>query len=240
MYRRVQISEALRDEFVKRGGTTTKQHVAVVLKKWLSGPASPFEKERRGLYRFAGQPGHGLDLGNRDIEGNEASEAVALTPERELGEGPCEVYAWSLPRYQETSNGRWPIKIGRAGTDGLGPRFRDFQENLPERPRYLLRLGCANDSEAKDRESLLHAWFTSRRQKLDDLPGEAWFSTNPSEIEGAIRNIIVDDDPIRASATLEIEDVIAAAFKDVPAEDWDRLPDDLTDRLDDYLYGDSK
>ena len=37
-------------------------------------------------------------------------------------------------------------------------------------------------------------------------------------------------------SNLEIEDVIADAFRDVTAEDWARLPDNLTERLDDYLY----
>ena len=106
----------------------------------------------------------------------------------------------------------------------------DFQENLPERPRYLLRLGCADDREAKDRESLLHAWFRTRRQKLDDLPGEEWFVTNPDEIEEAIRNITDAGGPSGDEGAHEIEAVIAAAFRDVPAEDWDRLPEDLTDR----------
>ena len=34
-----------------------------------------------------------------------------------------------------------------------------------------------------------------------------------------------------------IEDVISDIFKDVADEEWDRLPRDLTDRLDYYLYG---
>lgn len=39
------------------------------------------------------------------------------------------------------------------------------------------------------------------------------------------------------ASNLEIEDVIANAFRDVTADDWAQLPDDLTERLDDYLYG---
>ncbi len=243
LYKRVQISETLLSEFVRRGGsdTTTKDQVATVLKKRLLDPSGPFRKEKRGRYRFVGFDGQSereFGLGDRDIEGNDPANDEGLTPGREFGEGPCEVYAWCLPQYQETSGDRWPIKIGRAGPDGLRRRFRDFQENLPERPRYLLRLGCADDREAKDRESLLHAWFRSRGQKLDDLPGEEWFLTNPSEIEKAIQNIIRADGPNDDGGAPEIEDEIAAAFKDVTAEDWARLPEDLTDRLDDYLYGD--
>ena len=243
LYKRVEISETLLAEFVKRGGadTTTKDEVATVLKKRLLDPSGPFRRERQGLYRFVGFEGQSeqeLELGDRDIEGNDSANDEGLIPGRELGEGPCEVYAWCLPQYQETSGDRWPIKIGKAGPDGLRRRFRDFQENLPERPRYLLRLGCADNREARDREFLLHAWFRSRGQKLDHLPGEEWFLTNPSEIEKAIQNIIGADDLNDDGGAPEIEDEIAAAFKDVAAEDWARLPEDLTDRLDDYLYGD--
>ena len=244
VYRRIQISRKLRDEFVERGGDekTTPEAVAVALKKWLVASDSPFSRVGRGRYRFAGveaSTGQMFDAGVVS-EGSDAAYGEELTPQRELGTGPYEVYAWCLPQYQEASGDRWPIKIGRAGPDGLRRRVRDFQENLPERPRYLLRLRCADDREAKDRESLLHAWFRIRRQKLDDLPGGNWFVTNPDEIAEAIRNVTDAVGPTGDEGADQIEAVIAAAFKDVPVEDWDRLPEDLTDRLDDYLYGDER
>ena len=34
-----------------------------------------------------------------------------------------------------------------------------------------------------------------------------------------------------------LEQIIEDSFKDVPQEEWDKLPHDLTDRLDYYLYG---
>jgi hypothetical protein len=37
-----------------------------------------------------------------------------------------------------------------------------------------------------------------------------------------------------------IEDVIAGLAAQVPQAEWDRLPDDLTDNLDHYLYGTPK
>ncbi len=37
-----------------------------------------------------------------------------------------------------------------------------------------------------------------------------------------------------------IEDVIAEIFRDVPDEEWDRVPRDLSYRLDSYLYGGDK
>jgi predicted DNA-binding antitoxin AbrB/MazE fold protein len=37
-----------------------------------------------------------------------------------------------------------------------------------------------------------------------------------------------------------IEDRIRAIMADVPQEEWDRLPADLTDHLDHYIYGTPK
>lgn len=37
-----------------------------------------------------------------------------------------------------------------------------------------------------------------------------------------------------------IEDRIRAIVADVPQEEWDRLPADLTDHLDHYIYGTPK
>ena len=37
-------------------------------------------------------------------------------------------------------------------------------------------------------------------------------------------------------ATPNIEDVLSDLAEDVPAADWDKLPPDLTDHLDEYLY----
>ncbi|MDE0110589.1 MAG: GIY-YIG nuclease family protein [Bryobacterales bacterium] len=242
LYPRSHITETLRDEFVRRGGDddTRKDAVARVLKKWLSGPSCPFRKEMRGRYRFLGFDatiGQALGIARPDSAKGEAPRTGAPSPVQEIGAGSYEVYAWYLPRYQATSENRWPIKIGKAGPDGLSRRLSDFHENLPEEPCYLLRIRCANDREARDREALLHAWFRSRGQELNDLPGKEWFLTNPREIADAVGNIIGANALPGSARDLEIEDVINDAFKDVTADDWARLPADLTDRLDDYLYG---
>jgi len=39
---------------------------------------------------------------------------------------------------------------------------------------------------------------------------------------------------------LPIEDKLRAIVADVPKEEWDRLPADLTDHLDHYIYGTPK
>lgn len=240
LYKRIEIIKKLHDEFVNRGGneSTRKDNVALVLKKLLSGPDSPFLRVIRGRYRFCGQGGASEEVTASETQND--AERDAPTPDLDFGTGPCEVYAWCLPQYQTTSRSHWPIKIGKAGPDGLTRRLQDFQENLPERPRYLLRLRCADEGEARQRESLLHAWFKSRKQHMNDLPGKEWFLTNPNEIVEAVRNIIgagVVSANVRAP---EIEDVIAKAFRDVTAGDRARLPEDLTERLDYYLYEDDR
>lgn len=242
LYKRSEIAERLRDEFVRLGGSddTTKDSVARVLKRWLLHPASPFRKEAPGRYRFLGfdrVTRQSLDMEDRGVASSDAIRGGAPTPECAIGAGPYEVCAWCLPQYQATCGDRWPIKISKAGPEGLRRRLNDLQENLPERPRYLLRLGCADEREARDREALLHAWFRSRGQKLDEPPGEGWFLTSPSEIVDAVRNIIEPDALSSRGSALDVEEVIAEAFEDVTADDWMRVPEDLTERLDDYLYG---
>ena len=245
LYRRLEISDALRGAFVEHGGAagTTRARVAQVLKKWLVGSASPFRKEARGLYRFLGREADAARYLGAAVPSiaanavNDASLDVGLTPEREIGTGPCEVHAWCLPRYVTACDGRWPIKVGSAGAEGFARALLDFLDNLPERPRYLLRLGCADETEALRREMLLHAWFTSRGQQVDGAPGNGWFHTNPGEVEQAARNLVATDNPGRGAGAAEPEDLIAAAFKEVAHDDWAQLPEDLTDRLDEYLYG---
>ncbi|MDE0680062.1 MAG: hypothetical protein OXI11_07600 [Gammaproteobacteria bacterium] len=161
----------------------------------------------------------------------------APTPERDIGAGPCEVYAWCMPGYGATRDGRWPIRIGRAGAEGFKGQLRDFHENLPERPRYLLRLGCADDAEARRREMLLHAWFTDRRQQLEEASGDAWFLTNPGEIDEAIDHLMGAELHVGGITLEEMDKLFSDAFKNVPDEEWANLPDDLIDRLDEYLYG---
>ncbi len=49
--------------------------------------------------------------------------------------------------------------------------------------------------------------------------------------------LVRNDEPVFDTSTPAIEDVITDIFKDVPDEEWDNLPQDLTDKLDYYLYG---
>lgn len=63
--------------------------------------------------------------------------------------------------------------------------------------------------------------------------------------EGTLRRIsevdtlvlVKVEEPEFDSNAPAIEDVLAALAKEVPESEWDKLPRDLTDRLDHYLYG---
>lgn len=201
IYRRRQISETLESAFRDRGGRTETAAVTQAIRKWLLGSDSPFRKVARGRYQFlgVGRPSEGRDDALLPTDdGRDPSEEISVAPERTFGSGPCEVYAWCLPEYQRKGIDRWPIKIGMAGEGGFTRRLRDFQENLPERPRYLLRLRCPNEPEAKRRESLLHSRFSVLKRRIDNVPGQEWFLTNPSEIEEALRFLIPSDDLVEA------------------------------------------
>ena len=50
-------------------------------------------------------------------------------------------------------------------------------------------------------------------------------------------DLVRDEAPAFDTSAPAIEDVLADLAKEVPDEEWDRLPPDLTDRLDYYLYG---
>ena len=94
LYKRIDISETLRDEFVRRGGdvNTRRDDVVPVLKKSLLGAASPFRKEARGRYRFLGHDGaterafdgsarggsFGCSLADQDRQGRTGRTGAAL------------------------------------------------------------------------------------------------------------------------------------------------------------------
>jgi hypothetical protein len=46
-----------------------------------------------------------------------------------------------------------------------------------------------------------------------------------------------DNSTLDSTVPFSLEDRIAENFKDIPQEEWDRVPHDLIDRLDYYLYG---
>ena len=194
VYQRRDIVEILRRRFKELGGTSGPDEVATAIKQWLPKPDSPFRKVDSGLYRFIGAGGGAESLDKAPQPTTTISRTLSdettletLEPGREFGSGPCEVYAWCLPRYQGIGLDRWPVKIGWASEEGFSGYARDFWENLPEPPRYLLRFKCESEPAAQDVESLLQRLFRVRGQEVPDWRGKGWFLTNPDEVEEAIR-----------------------------------------------------
>ncbi len=55
-----------------------------------------------------------------------------------------------------------------------------------------------------------------------------------------LRLTVLDTEPVADSSELpRLERRLQALASPHPPEEWSRLPPDLTDRLDDYLYGDA-
>ncbi len=55
-----------------------------------------------------------------------------------------------------------------------------------------------------------------------------------------LRLTVLDTEPVADSSELpRLERRLQALASRIPPEEWSRLPPDLTDRLDDYLYGDA-
>ncbi len=194
VYRRKDITTELKSAFGQYGGKQVPLigKIAAVFKSW-GRTDRPFKQVASGRYEFLG---YGEQLDNLthspapDAQGSSPLDSDSVMPDWEFGSGPYEVYAWFLPQYQESPDNRWPIKIGRTGIEGFQRRVRDFSENLPERPHYLLRICCTNEREARQSESLLHACFERRGQKIEGLPGNEWFRTNPDEVKEVVQTLM--------------------------------------------------
>lgn len=50
-------------------------------------------------------------------------------------------------------------------------------------------------------------------------------------------DLVRNEDPAFDMTAIPIEDILANLTREVPDEEWNRLPRDLTDKLDHYLYG---
>ena len=149
----------------------------------------PFEKNVRykgdiGYYRYIGSSGDGVF----QIQLGEANNDTSTNDERAeqtFGDGKYEVYAWCQPMYKENpdSNGCYPIKIGKTGSEGvLGRLSPDTKANLPECPIYLLSFRFNDEVNVGTLENVFHKILELRNKKIKNVHGAEWFQTNPEEI----------------------------------------------------------
>ena len=82
-------------------------------------------------------------------------------------------------RKNPNNEGYYSIKIGKTGKKSR-ERFKDFESNLPESLVLLIKFRCLDDTEANRLEKFFHWAFVT--WKINNIPGQEWFSTNPEKI----------------------------------------------------------
>ena len=197
-YKREKIIQLIYDYYTKMlGGNVERKKVALAIKSFVKD-RDYFERLEyyqgdRGYYRYIGPANTNyFTIAYLELERDGGSASINdLNPEHEYGSGKAEVYAWCLPRYQKTpdGNGRYPITIGYAGSEGFVRRNTNIIRNLPEKPVYLLRLRCLDESTAKDIADYLHLSLKMENKQITNADGQKWFQTNWEEIEKFINNV---------------------------------------------------
>jgi hypothetical protein len=72
---------------------------------------------------------------------------------------------------------------------------------------------------------------------LENLGFQTRYAAEPRKPDQTLRTEVPADAPTELRSILEI---IAEAVKDVPEDEWKRLPADLSKNVDHYLYGTKK
>ena len=102
---------------------------------------------------------------------------------RTLGQGENAVYLYYYPAYrclaEYEGKQHWACKIDSV--------VSEMPMRMPEPPEIHLVLRT-DDSESL--EQTLHTVLRFRGRCLSDVPGETWFLTSPSEVEGIYRNVV--------------------------------------------------
>ena len=109
-----------------------------------------------------------------------------------LGKGRESVYLYYFPTYQLFNKlvlevPYFPCNIGRTIGD-VKDRIRgQMGQQLPERPKIALIIRT-DDCEALEKK--IHAKL--KREKLENTIGTEWFLTNPVDVEGIVKSILVE------------------------------------------------
>ncbi len=195
IYKRREIADILLDVYRQGRGVEkdlTRGRIIRSIKKKLPGDGEKtewFEKIDFGRYKYCYRSDGADDSFLHSQESEEKKDtwdsAEKVVPELKFGEGKCEVYVWYLPHY-ENAGQRWPMKIGSTSEGGFNRRLDDFQENLPEMPRYVIQVRFTTETNARKLEKALHYYFENRGRRIEEVPGTEWFVTNPEEIVEAI------------------------------------------------------
>jgi hypothetical protein len=131
---------------------------------------------------------------------------------------------------------RSPRELTRAEILTTAGRFRWFRKmpkwtvivedrELPARPLVLEAAGVPPNDPTNSHQAIAI---------LENLGFETRYAAEPRKSDQPRRVEVPADAPAEQRSILEI---VAEATKDVPDEEWERLPTDLSKNVDHYLYG---
>jgi hypothetical protein len=118
------------------------------------------------------------------------------------------------------SNFRWTRK-GMKWTVIVGDK------ELPARPLVLEAAGVPPNDPTNSHQAV---------EILRRLGFETRYTREQPEISTKDKQ----DSPETATGLSSILEIVSAATKEVPEDEWDRVPDDLSINVDHYLYGSKK
>lgn len=134
---------------------------------------------------------------------------------------------------------RSPRELTRAEILATANRFRWFrklpkwtviveQRELPARPLVLEAAGVPPNDPTNSHQAIAI---------LENLGFETRYAAEPRKPDQPLRTEVPAAAPIDKRSILEI---VAELAKQVPEDEWKRLPTDLSKNLDHYLYGAKK
>jgi hypothetical protein len=118
------------------------------------------------------------------------------------------------------SNFRWTRK-GTKWTVIVGGK------ELPARPLVLEAAGVPPNDPTNSHQAV-------------EILRRLGFETRYTREQPEIRTKDKQDSPETATGLGSILEIVSAATKEVPEDEWDRVPDDLSINVDHYLYGSKK
>jgi hypothetical protein len=118
------------------------------------------------------------------------------------------------------SNFRWTRK-GMKWTVIVGGK------ELPARPLVLEAAGVPPNDPTNSHQAV-------------EILRRLGFETRYAREQPEISTKVEQDSPETATGLGSILKIVSAATKEVPEDEWDRVPDDLSINVDHYLYGSKK
>lgn len=113
--------------------------------------------------------------------------------------------------------------------------------------KFKLRLNDGRKLEgafSPDKEAMITDALHQHETRWLKLEVEAEYDSQTSKLKRITQvydyMLVVPEDEAYVEGVPDIWDIVEEVSKDVPAEEWEKLPRDMSTRLDEYLYGEDK